>query len=63
MVIKDVVEWYGSQANMARAMGVTPVSVSLWMRDGYMPPARAIELEVKSGGKFKAVDLIKTTIG
>ena len=56
-MIKDVVDWYGSQANMARALKVDRAAVSLWVKVGVLPPGRAIQVEQQSGGKFKAVDL------
>ncbi len=58
-MIKDVIDWYGSQANMARALKVDRAAVSLWLKIGVLPPARAIQVEKQSGGKFKAVDISK----
>ena len=57
--IADVLEWYGSQANMARALGVDRAAVSGWVKVGAFPPARAIQVEQQSGGRFRAVDLIE----
>lgn len=56
-MIKDVIDWYGSQANMARALKVDRAAVSFWVKVGVLPPGRAIQVEQQSGGKFKAVDL------
>lgn len=55
--ISEVVDWYGSQANMARALSVDRAAVSAWVKVGMLPPARAIQVEHQSGGRFKAVDL------
>ena len=61
--ISDVVDWFGSQARMARALKVDRAAVSAWVRAGALPPARAIQIEQLSGGKFSAVDLIDTAEG
>jgi len=58
-MIEDVIKWYGSQANMARALKVDRAAVSLWVKSGVLPPARSIQVEQQSGGKFKAVELSK----
>ena len=57
--ISEVVDWFGSQANMARALGVDRAAVSGWVKTGVLPPARAIQVEQQSGGRFRAVDLIE----
>lgn len=57
--ISEVVDWFGSQANMARALGVDRAAVSGWVKAGALPPARAIQVEQQSGGRFRAVDLIE----
>ena len=57
--ISEVVDWFGSQANMARALGVDRAAVSGWVKAGVLPPARAIQVEQQSGGRFRAVDLIE----
>ncbi|CAB4137529.1 DNA-binding transcriptional regulator Cro [uncultured Caudovirales phage] len=58
-MLNEVVEWYGSQAEMARSLKVNRAAVSLWLRIGVLPPARAIQVEQQSRGKFRAVDLTK----
>ena len=55
-MFEDLIIHFGSLANMARALGVTRVAVSLWGVDG-IPPQRAIQIERVTGGKFKAVDI------
>lgn len=58
-MLKDVIEWFGSQSNMARGLGVDRSAVSQWVKDGHLPAARALEVERLSGGRFKALDLIR----
>jgi len=59
--IEKLIEHFGSQSELARYLGVTRASVCQWVADGYMTNARAYEIEVKSGGKFKARDLMEQT--
>ena len=56
-MIREVIDWYGSQAQMARKLGVDRAAVAQWVSAGKFPPARAIQIEEQSGGLFKAVDL------
>lgn len=53
MKYQDILDFFGSQAEMARQLGVTQVSASLWKIEG-IPPMRAIEIERLSKGYFKA---------
>ncbi len=59
-MLQEVVDWFGSKANLARALGVHRAAVSHWGSRGWLPPKRAVQIEMLSGGKFKAVDLTKT---
>ena len=56
--MNDVIEHFGNQAELAKALKIDPAAVSQWLSNGYMPPRRAIEIEMMTDGKFKAVDLI-----
>jgi DNA-binding transcriptional regulator YdaS (Cro superfamily) len=56
-LIDAVVAYFGSQSAMARALGVTRASVSCWIINGIVPPARAIQIEKVTEGEFKATDL------
>ena len=57
-MLDDVVEWFGSQADMARALGVKRSAVTQWLAKGALPPGRAVQVEHQSGGRFRAVDLV-----
>jgi len=37
--------------------------VSRWANECFIPPLRAIEIEVLTSGKFKAVDIVKSNVG
>lgn len=56
--MKDIIEHFGSQSALARALKVAPEAVSQWVSNGYLPPKRAIEIEIITEGKFKAIELI-----
>jgi DNA-binding transcriptional regulator YdaS (Cro superfamily) len=58
-MLDEVVEWYGSQAAMARALGVERSAVAQWLAKGELPALRALQIEKLSGGRFRAVDLSK----
>ena len=55
--MNDVIEYFGNQAEMARRLKVEPAAISQWLSGG-IPPRRAIQIEIMTGGKFKAVKLI-----
>tara|TARA_R100000541_G_scaffold34564_1_gene42970 strand:+ start:6772 stop:6951 length:180 start_codon:yes stop_codon:yes gene_type:complete len=54
-----LIEHFGSQYRLAKELRVTRAYVSHWFRDGKVPPLQAIKIEEITGGKFKAIDLIK----
>jgi len=49
----EAVEFFGSQAAVARALGIEPPSVAGWGEED-VPPLRQLQLEKLSGGKLKA---------
>ena len=49
--------YYGSQRALADVLGVSEVSVSKWMKKGMVPPRRALEIELITGGDIRAVEL------
>ncbi len=59
-MLNDVFIHFGSQSELARKLGISAAAITQWLVEG-VPPARAIEIEKLSGGKFKAVDLVGAT--
>ena len=57
-MFKELFKHFGSQNKMAGQLDVTTQAVSQWAKTGEIPPARAIEIEKITKGKFKAVDLV-----
>lgn len=53
MTYNQLIEYYGSQAAAARAIGVKPPSVAEW-KEGGVPLPRQAQYELDSGGKLKA---------
>lgn len=56
MDMGKVVEWYGSKAAVARALGVSAVAVTRWKDD--IPPLRQLQLERMTKGALRADDSI-----
>lgn len=47
---------FGSQAALARALGVTPMAVSQWKKRG-IPPWQAVAIEQLTGGEINRREL------
>lgn len=54
MKTKDAIEHYGGIKELAEALGIWPHNISRW--GDTVPKSRAYELEVKTGGKLRALD-------
>ena len=52
----DVLKYFGgTHESLADALGITRVAVTMWK--GEIPEGRAYQIEVVSGGRFKADEL------
>ena len=58
MILDEIVEHFGSQSELARVLGIDRANVSMWMKDKAMPSIHAINIEMLTDGKFKAVDIV-----
>lgn len=56
--IDRMVEWFGSQAEVARTLKVSPSAVTQWLNSGAIPAQRAIQIEALTKGEIKALDLV-----
>lgn len=56
------IDYFGSQAKLAEALGVTPMTVSQWKRHG-IPPKRAAEIERLTQGKVTRLELLPEIFG
>ena len=54
-IIEKLIEDFGSQAKLAAYLGVKPQAVTNYINEGGLPATRAVQLERKSRGKYKAV--------
>ncbi len=54
---EDLLELFGDQVGIAEYFSVTASAVSMWIRDGVLPAERAIELEFRTNGRLRAVQL------
>lgn len=52
MTYDELVEYFGSQAGVARAFNITQASVAEW-KDG-VPPLRQVQAEQMTAGSLKA---------
>ena len=56
--IDKVIKHFGGQYKLAGALNVSSVAVHLWVKEGKIPPLRAIQIEDLTEGEFKARELI-----
>jgi DNA-binding transcriptional regulator YdaS (Cro superfamily) len=61
-MIHTVITQLGGVAATARLLGVSQPAVSQWLRDGRLPPARAVQIEAITGGLLRAADVLEYTI-
>jgi DNA-binding transcriptional regulator YdaS (Cro superfamily) len=55
--IQIAIDYFGSQAALARAMNLNPMAVTQWKRRG-LPPKRAKEISNLTNGIIKPADLL-----
>ena len=55
--IREAVEFFGTQADMARALGVSAAAVNQWIKAGEIPAGRALQIEALSNGKIRGLEL------
>ncbi len=54
MTLDDALKFFGTKAEMARALGVQPPSVSEWFDAGTIPEGRQYQIELATSGELKA---------
>lgn len=57
-MMDEVIEFFGGRNRLAGYLNVSSVAVHWWVKEGKLPPLRAIQIEELSGGKFKASALL-----
>ena len=55
---EELINHFGNQAKLAKALNVTRQAITLWKMADTIPPGNAVEIERITDGKFKAVDLV-----
>ena len=56
------VKFFGSQGKMAAKMGISPMTVSQWKKNG-LPPTRAVEIERLTNGLVTRAELLPDVFG
>jgi hypothetical protein len=56
-IVDKVAEDFEGRPGLATFFGIRPQAIQPWVRDGFFPPSRAIELERRFPDRYKAVDL------
>ena len=54
MNIQDLIEHFGSQAAIAKALNTSDQVVSAWKVKNRIPPGRQFEIQILTGGKLRA---------
>lgn len=54
MTPEEAREFFGTQANIARVLGIGSPSVCEWFEKGFIPEVRQYQLQIASRGKLKA---------
>ena len=54
MTPQQAIDFYGSQAELARAVGIAQPSVWEWVNSGRIPQLRQCQLELLTKGNLKA---------
>ena len=60
-MLNEIAEYFGGQAALARRLKIDKAAVSNWHTHG-IPSRRAVQIEVLSKGKFKAVDIMRNKL-
>lgn len=54
MDIQELMRYFGSQANLAAELGISPNTVNNWFARNRIPWQRQLEIEQLSAGKLRA---------
>lgn len=55
MEVKQVIDYFGNQNKIAKALGITRGAVCEWVRSNKIPPARQIQIQRITNGKIKVL--------
>jgi|APSaa5957512576_1039674.scaffolds.fasta_scaffold201868_2 DNA-binding transcriptional regulator YdaS (Cro superfamily) len=54
--MKKAIQYFGTQGELAKQIGISQVAVSKWMKNG-IPPNRAIQIEQLTNGEITRQEL------
>jgi len=52
--LQEAIDYFGTKSEMARALGIEPQSITLWVDDDRIPILRQYHIQVVTKGKLKA---------
>lgn len=56
--LERAIRWAGSEIALAAKLEIDPNNVRLWVRNGQVPPGRAIQIETLTNGRIRAWQLV-----
>lgn len=62
MTLEEVIEYYGNQSKVARALHISRAALTEWKKRGYVPLVQQYRLEKITKGKLKAEDEVNLNI-
>ena len=61
LTVQDLVEFFGSQTALGRALGIKQPSVHEWVSTNHLPIRRAIQIERITDGKIRLEEILHLT--
>jgi DNA-binding transcriptional regulator YdaS (Cro superfamily) len=59
--LNDLIDFFGNQSALARALKIRPQAVQQWITRGQIPIRRAIQIEQLTEGKIRLADMLPLT--
>ena len=53
MTVDEIVEYFGSKAKAASALGIGRANLTIWEKRGHIPEKQTMRLDRLTGGKLK----------
>ena len=53
----ELIKYFGSQRNLAEALGVSTSAVSQWFTNKHIPVERLVDIDLATDGTFETADM------